>query len=432
MAIEITVPKLGWSMDEGTFVEWLKKDGDEVKSGDLLFALESDKAVQEIESLDSGILRIPENGPKKDEVVKVGQVLGYLTAPGEDFQMKSAVKSMSGNINFGRAGQPVPPACNACGVDTAGRPLNSVGQGCPTLPKQKTVSHSDEVLPVAPAVSPRAARRAMEQGVDLRAVKGTGKNGRIVEKDIFIFANAGNITPPAPHVSNAPKSTPAAAMPTLRRTIAERMLKSRSATAPVTLVAYADASALVGLRNQLKTESGPAPTYNDMLIKIAATALLKHPVMNSSWEVDRIVSNETVNIGMAVDTEAGLMVPVVHNAPALSLRELAARTRDLGERARQRKLSSGELTGGTFTVSNLGTTGVDIFTPIINYPECAVLGIGRITLQPAVNESGAIVPRHMVWLSLTFDHRITDGAPAARFLDTVKYFIETINKELIQ
>ncbi|MCG2661354.1 MAG: 2-oxo acid dehydrogenase subunit E2 [Kiritimatiellae bacterium] len=150
----------------------------------------------------------------------------------------------------------------------------------------------------------------------------------------------------------------------------------------------------------------------------------EHPELNASWEDDRIVINDVVNIGIAVDTDSGLLVPVLRDAPDLGLRELAAKTRDLAERARQRKLSPDEYSGGTFTVSNLGSTGVDAFTPIINYPECAVLGIGRIVLQPAVNESGAIVPRHMVWLSLTFDHRITDGVPAARFLDTIRKYVE--------
>lgn len=417
MAIEIVVPKLGWSMDEGTFVEWLKKDGDEVKAGDLLFALESDKAVQEIESMDSGILRIPPNGPQKDEVVKVGQVLGYLAALGEVEGQRSEIRGRRSEVRNQRS--------------------DSHSTGKQEIATRSSVTEKYELSAPrtvkAPAVSPRAAKLALEKGVDLRAVRGTGKIGRITEKDV-IAVKSGAIA------SDSSKSRPTAGSikaipPTARRKIiAERMLKSHSATAPVTLTMQVDASGLVSLRNQLKTDANgnACPTYNDLFIKIAALALGKHPGLNASWEDDRIVIHDAVNIGIAVDTDAGLLVPVLRDAPGLGLRALAAKTRDLAGRARQRKLSPDECSGGTFTVSNLGATGVDAFTPIINYPECAVLGIGRIALQPAMNESGAVVSKPMVWLSLTFDHRIIDGAPAARFLETIRKCVENPDGKLTQ
>lgn len=420
MAIEIIVPKLGWSMDEGTFIEWLKKDGDAVKPGDLLFALESDKAVQEIESMDSGILRIPPNGPQKDEVVKIGQVLGHLVAPGEKPPAEASASLPSTDVT-----QKIAPESSARKKAANENEIATVSAAPEESLTGRTVN--------APAVSPRAARLAMEKGVDLRMVKGTGKNGRITEKDVMAVKSGATATylSKSPPAAGSSKAIPPSAM---RKAIAERMLKSRSATAPVTLTMQVDASELVNFRNQLKVTGSKdaAPTYNDLFIKISALALRAHPGLNASWEDDRIVINDVVNIGIAVDTDAGLLVPVLRNAPDLGLRELAAKTRDLAERARQRKLSPDEYSGGTFTVSNLGSTGVDAFTPIINYPECAVLGIGRIVLQPAVDKSGAIVAKHMVWLSLTFDHRITDGAPAARFLDTVRKYVENPDRRMMQ
>jgi pyruvate dehydrogenase E2 component (dihydrolipoamide acetyltransferase) len=167
----------------------------------------------------------------------------------------------------------------------------------------------------------------------------------------------------------------------------------------------------------------PAPSYTDLVIKLTSVALQEHPALNARWEDEGIVLCRRIHIGFAVDTETGLVAPVIRDVPALSLQQLAARSRELIERARSRKLTAEEMQGGTFTVTNLGPFGIDAFTPIINHPECAILGVGRIRRQPAV-VGEQIVPRDMVTLSLTFDHRIVDGAPAARFLDTLRRCIE--------
>jgi pyruvate dehydrogenase E2 component (dihydrolipoamide acetyltransferase) len=208
--------------------------------------------------------------------------------------------------------------------------------------------------------------------------------------------------------------------------IAERLVASHRFTAPVTLTTTTDVTELVNLRNRWKTEQSsndPVPTYTDLFVKLTTLALEKHPVLNSRWEEDRVVTPEAIHIGIAVDTDAGLVVPVVRDVARLSLRELSIRSCDLIERARQRELSTSEMQGGTFTVTSLGAFGIDAFTPIINYPECAILGIGRIRRCPAVYEE-KIVIRDQVTLSLTFDHRITDGVPAARFLQTLSGLIE--------
>jgi pyruvate dehydrogenase E2 component (dihydrolipoamide acetyltransferase) len=208
----------------------------------------------------------------------------------------------------------------------------------------------------------------------------------------------------------------------VRRTIAARMVESQRATAPVTLTTLADATNLVTLREQFKS-SGVVPSYTDHIVKLCAVALQQHPLLAGQWTEEGIRLPDAIHIGIAVDTDDGLRVPVIRDVITLEIRELAKRSRDLIERARSGKLAAAEMQGGCFTVSNLGVYGIDAFTPIINYPECAVLGVGRIVRRPAVI-GDAIVPRDQVTLSLTFDHRIVDGAPAARFLQTLSQLIE--------
>jgi pyruvate dehydrogenase E2 component (dihydrolipoamide acetyltransferase) len=210
--------------------------------------------------------------------------------------------------------------------------------------------------------------------------------------------------------------------------IGERMLASQQKTAAVTLHTTADSTSLVRLRNELKTAASTAegiiPTYNDMLVKLVAASLQKHPVLNSRWEGENLRACSAIHIGIAVDTETGLLAPVIRDVGTLTLREVALRSRNLIERARSRRLSGDELRGATFTITTLGSFGIDAFTPIINYPECAILGVGRILRQPvAIDETIAL--RDIITLSLTFDHRALDGAPAARFLQTLTRFVES-------
>ena len=197
-------------------------------------------------------------------------------------------------------------------------------------------------------------------------------------------------------------------------------------TAPVTLTTEADATELVALRQQLKASYArrglAIPSYNDIYIKLTAAALQDHPALNSSWSEEGLILHNDINIGFAVETEKGLLAPVLRDVTAKSLREVAAETTRLIEGAHQERLGLESMQGGTFTITNLGMYGIDAFTPIINLPQAAILGIGRIVCKPAVHE-GEIVPRQMVALSLTFDHRVVDGAPAARFLNTVREYV---------
>ena len=401
MAIEVTLPRQGWSMEEAAFVEWLKKDGEQVSAGDPLFSVETDKAVQEIESLDDGILRLTPDSPREGDTVQVADVLGYLVEPGEATPSGTpAPKAEAAKTEAGAA----PPAA----VPTSGVPP----------------------LPAGQSVSPRAARRAMQEGVDLRSVRGTGRGGRIREADVLAAKKGVGA---APAVTSAPTTPAAPPIPgrdekvtALRRTVADRMHRSKTITAPVTLTTRVDAGALVALREGIKAGAGgkkDVPAYGDMVMVKVAQALVEYPALNARWEDDHIRHPDSVNIGFAVDTDAGLVVPVVRDATKYALPELAVLTRDLAERAKGRRLAPEEMSGGTFTITNLGMTGVDAFTPIINWPECAVLGVGRITEEPVVRGAKMAVG-HCLWLSLTFDHRIVDGAPAARFLESLRKAVE--------
>jgi pyruvate dehydrogenase E2 component (dihydrolipoamide acetyltransferase) len=213
----------------------------------------------------------------------------------------------------------------------------------------------------------------------------------------------------------------------VRRAIAARMATSAHTAAPVTLATEADATELVRLRKQLKEDGRePVPSYNDLLAKLTAAALAEHPALNARFEGDSIVQSPDAHIGLAVDTERGLLVPVLRDVGAKGLRQIARESADLIKRARTGRLDATELRGGTFTITNLGAYEIDAFTPIINLPECAILGVGRINAKQIVldAEAGQVGIRQMVFLSLTFDHRLVDGAPAARFLQRVKHFVE--------
>jgi pyruvate dehydrogenase E2 component (dihydrolipoamide acetyltransferase) len=261
-----------------------------------------------------------------------------------------------------------------------------------------------------PTVSPRARRVAAELRVDWTVLRGSGRTGRIVERDV---RSAG---------ADRPNS--------VRRLIGERLSASVRTSAPVTLTTDADATELVRVRAALQGEARATdetpPSYTDCFVKLVAVALSEHPALNASLDGERLVRHPAIHVGIAVDTPRGLLACVLRDAPGKSLRVLAAESASLIAAARAGTVSPDALRGGTFTVSNLGAYEVDAFTPIINLPECAILGVGRIVARAVVVDeaAGTIAPRKMVALSLTFDHRVVDGAPAARFLQRVKQLVE--------
>jgi pyruvate dehydrogenase E2 component (dihydrolipoamide acetyltransferase) len=397
-------------MEEGTLLEWRKQDGDVVHPGDVLFVLEGEKAAEDIEAIDAGILRFPSEAPKAGDRVKVGQVIAYLAADGEAIpttvvEAKATVASTAAPA----AGPAARQLARSLGVNIA--QVSGTGRG-------GRITEADvrqlKPQPVAPprkrAVTPRARRAAREMGIDWSTLNGTGRNGRIRERDVRAAASTtgGRLIP---HT-------------TIRRTIAARMVAGVTQAAPVTLTTRADATNLVNLRNQCKTAgNGFVPSYSDLLLKLTAAALRQHPLLQAQWRDDGLLVPDRIDIALAVDADAGLLVPVVRGVDRLGLKDITGQTQELIAQARAGKLTSEQMRDATFTISNLGSHGIDAFTPIIHLPQCAVLGVGRIVREPAVFEN-AVVPRDMLTLSLTFDHRVLDGAPAARFLDTLRQSVE--------
>ena len=275
------------------------------------------------------------------------------------------------------------------------------------------------------SISPVARRIAEDAGLEWQSVIGTGLRGQITREDVEQAIQRRSEAARSTHpVFQLQLPAPASRIPLsgIRTLIAERMVSGHSRTAPVTLTAEADATALVELRRQLAAD-GVAVSYNDLLLTILAKALAEHPRLNASLDGDAIKLWPQIDIGLAVDTERGLLAPVVRGVDRKGLAQLAGETASLTERARGGKCTPDELTGSTFTLTNLGMFGIDTFTPIINLPECAILGVGRIKTQP-VWAGDHVEPREMVWLSLTFDHRLVDGGPAARFLQRVAQLVE--------
>ena len=417
MAIEVTVPRLGWSMDEGVFVEWLKDDGDLVNSGDMLFILEGEKAAEEIESFDSGVLRLLPDGPKPGDVVLVGQVVGFLCEQDE--------------VPPTSCGDMVAPAM-ASVADLVADPASKIQEPF-RQPDVETVTQTS--TPISSkredriVATPRARRAAEKLGIDLIALMGTGKGGRIREQDVLAAESSARLvmstTGAGGVTGNLQPHT------TIRQTIARRMVAGVTNVAPVTLHVKADATNLVALRNFLKEDSIDCPSYNDMIIKFCAVALQQHPMLNAQWRDEGIFIPDVINISLAVDTEVGLMVPVVRDVSSKSLDEIVTNSRQLIEASQNRQITAGQMEDGTFTVSNLGAFGIEYFTPIINLPQCAILGIGAIRQEPIMDGS-EVVNKDQLPFSLTFDHRIVDGAPAAKFLQTLCQLIAQPRQSMLQ
>jgi pyruvate dehydrogenase E2 component (dihydrolipoamide acetyltransferase) len=340
MPTEVLMPRLGWDMKVGTVAEWRKQPGEHVEVGDVICLIEGDKATSELEAEASGTLHVTRREPGTE--VPVGTVLAYLLAPGE------------------------------------AAPIASNGQ-------RRVVA------------TPRARRAAKALGVDWRTLPGSGRGGRVLERDVQGAA-------------------PTQQLHGIRRATAERVTLSAQTVVPVTLTTDADATSLSRLRQEVEPDS--APSYTDLLVKIVALALTEHPALNAD--------HADVHIAVAVDTPRGLVAPVVRDAASRSVNSIAGETRRLVDAAREGRLSAHDQEGATFTISNLGMYEVDAFTPVVNVPQCAILGVGRVVARPVVIDEASerVEVRRMLALSLTFDHRLVDGAPAARFLQRVKHLVE--------
>ena len=395
MAVEVVMPKFGLTMNDGIIKRFLKQPGEAVSEGEPLFEVETEKVLNEVPAPASGVLVAFLFN--EEDTVDCGVVLAVIAQPGEDVQ---ALKT-----RYRAAPAPAQPSAPSSASKAAPQEVSAAPAGARR------------------SITPIARKRAEELGVDLARVAGTGPGGRVTREDVERAA----AQPPAAQAPRAQAAPGHAAesgvipFKGIRKTIAERMMQSLHGSAQLTLTTEADVTAAADLRAHLGREA--EFTYTDLMIHAVARALRRHPRLNSQLDDGAIRLREEINIGMAVALDEGLIVPVVRHADRKTLREIAVETKDLGGRAREGKLRIEDVEGGTFTITNLGTYGVDAFTPIINPGEAAILGLGRIIERPVIYR-GEIARRSMMTLSLTFDHRIVDGAPAAAFLQTV---IETFN-----
>jgi pyruvate dehydrogenase E2 component (dihydrolipoamide acetyltransferase) len=395
MPIEVVMPKLGLNMSEGLLVEWLKKEGDPVTRGEPLFVVETDKVTTESQAQVSGVLGkilVPAGDTVPVRAI-VAHILSEGDAPKAQFSQPDRMRVEKESIIEASTEVKVP----------------MLAQG------------NEKVL-----ASPVAKRMAREYGLDLAAVKGSGPAGRITQEDVErAFQSQGQ----APVAEVSETSVP---IEGVRAVIARRMADSLASTAPVTLHSEIDVSELVAFRDRLRateeTNGTQIPGFNAIFIYLAAKALHEHPHLNAKQVGGAIQLQEQIHIGLAVDTPAGLMVVVIRQADQKTIPEIHQELQELVSRALARKSRPEDLEGGTFTITNLGQFGVDGFTPIINPPEMAILGIGRIA-EKLVIRGGKVMQRHMSTLSLTFDHRLVDGAPAGRFLQSMGILIEGLANE---
>jgi len=407
---DITMPKLSDTMNEGKLVKWLKNAGDKIGIGDILAEVETDKATMEMEAFDEGTLTeiiVPEGG-----VVKVGERLAVLD---------------------GGPSPAKPAPANAAAAPAVAPKAAPTSPAPPTPPTPKPRAATNAGGPRVKA-SPLAKKIALERGVDLAGVTGTGPGGRIVAADVPEKGSA-PARPSAPAASSPPIGVPSSGadkrvpLSGMRRTIAERLLASKTQIPHFYLSLEIDAAPLVALRKDINAAaeaSGlPKITVNDFVLLAAARAAALHKKINSAFAGDSVVEYAAVNLAVAIAVEDGLVAPVIRDAQKLTLREISAAVKDLAARARAKKLKPEEYQGGTVTVSNLGASGIESFYAIINPPQAAILAVGAIVKKPVVNAQDQVVAGQRMALGLSGDHRVVDGAAGAEFLASLKQSLET-------
>ncbi|MDI6858331.1 MAG: dihydrolipoamide acetyltransferase family protein [Dehalococcoidia bacterium] len=403
MAYEVVMPQMGAEMKEGKLIRWLKNEGDPVTRGEAIAEIETDKANVEIEAFEGGIFGRVLAQP--GETVAVGQVIAIITAPGEE---------------MGEAAPPAPEKERAAAAEE--QPAPAPPEKAPPKEAEAPARAEEEFI----RVSPVARRIAEEKGVDLRQVRGSGPEGRIVRRDVEAFLQRIAAPPEAAPPEAAPPAPPAAVpMSRMRQTIARRMSQSKREAPHYYVVVDVDMTEAQRMRSQLNASLGEEArvSVNDLLVKAAAKALAMHPMFNT-WFVDgEVRRHEAQNVCIAIALEEGLIAPAILEAGRKNVVEIAAASRSLAERAKSGTLKAEEYSGGTFTVSNLGMFGVEELIAIIQPPQTAILGVGAIRQTPVVRD-GAIVVAEMMKLALSGDHRVTDGAQGAEFLGEIKRLLE--------
>ena len=402
----IIMPKMGDAMEEGTLVRWLKQEGDAVKEGEPIAEIATDKATIEIEAPGSGILkgiRVPEGA-----VVPINTPLAYIVAEGESVPTEGTTPA-------------TPPAA----AKEAPAPATP-----PAAVSQPVSTDGDRVK-----ASPLARKIAREHGIDLRLIQGTGPQGRIVERDVLAYLEAQKAAPtPPPAPAPAPVPTPAPApavagrtepLSRLRQITAQRTTEAKQTIPHFYLTMEIDMEEALALRAKLnEADESLRVSVNDMIVKACAVALEKFPMVNASFQNNQLVYPDGVHIGIAIAVDEGLLVGVVRHCEQKSLRRIAQEAQTLVQKARDGKLMPDEMTGNTFTVSNLGMFGIDEFSAIINPPASAILAVGAVKKVPVVADDGSIVARSRMRVTLSCDHRVFDGATGARFLQELKRVLE--------
>lgn len=431
---EVIMPKMGDGMEEGTLLEWLKKDGDKVKSGETIGTIQTDKATLELESPDAGVLTgfLLTGG----ETVPVGKPIAAILQEGETLPAGWGGKGAPAKPEASAAAPaeaPAPPKPESGAAPQGESTEGSQVQAVPAEAKQPE-PEAKKPEPEAPTpteggrviASPLARKIAAEKGIDLHTIQGSGPGGRIVEKDVIQAKALPAAKPEAPAQQAAPSAEDQVIkLNRLRQLTAQRTAQSMQTVPHFYVTVEVDLENIVSLRERFEEDESGKVSVNDFLIKACALALMEVPQVNSSYKSDtEIIQHGVANVAMAVAVEDGLTVAVVKNANALTLRQISAQSHSLATKARENKLHPDEMTGSTFTISNMGMLGVDSFTAIIVPPNAAILAVGsaKKKLVPVGDDEAEI--RTKMNITGSFDHRVIDGAVGAKFLNVVRDYLE--------
>jgi pyruvate dehydrogenase E2 component (dihydrolipoamide acetyltransferase) len=438
MATDVTMPRLSDSMEEGTVLKWLVEVGGEVKRGEALVEIETDKANMTYEADTDGTLI--EVVAQEGDTLAIGEVIARIgeagEAPAEGKAAEPAEAEQAAAPEPEHEAEPEPEAEPAPESEPEPEPAKAS-----TATRERPPSGNGDGGRVK--ASPVARRMARELGVELARLEGSGPGGRIVKADVQAAAESGDGAPPA-EAAPAETAAPAEAaapepgrgeagakgqaevheLTRLQQTVSRRMAESKATAPDFSISLTVDMTMAVELRERLKKISEPAPSYNDMVVKAAATALREHPRVNGAYRDGKWELYDRINVGVAVAAEEALVVPTVFDADGKSLGQISKDARALAEKVRDKSVTPPELSGATFTVSNLGMFGIEQFTAIINPPQAAILTVGKLAKQPAVDDTGRIVARDQMSLTLVCDHRILYGADGAQFLARVKELLE--------
>lgn len=406
MAFEVCMPQLGLTMEEGTVSQWIKHEGDAVKTGDVLLEITTDKLTNEVTSEHDGVL------------------LKIVAQEGEDVPVKGLL------CYVGQPGEAVGDAPAAAAAAPAAPVAPAAPGACAPVP-----------APVAAGgarirISPLARKTAAKLGVDVSGIVGSGPSGRIRQQDVLAAAKAPKAAAPVA-AEPAPAAKPVSKtglelmegdtvskLAGMRKVVAQRMLQSHTEIPPVTQNTKVDVTELMKFRKMLLTETGNKYSVNDLILKATAKCLRQHPEVLVSLDGDQVIQRAHVNLGMAVALDAGLIVPVIRDADRMGLDALSAAAKDLASRAKSNKLTPDEYKGSTFSVSNLGMFGIETFTPIVNQPDAAILGVCAVEDELVMDDEGNISKHQVMRLSFTYDHRLIDGAVAAKFVMALRDLLE--------